>query len=216
MPKDAAKQKKGGTQNFYDRIAELHNIALKFNGYRLSLEKFLRSLDLDIDRTSTVLDAGCGTGIVTLGFYDAGYRPAKVIAFDLSAGALGVALEQFQKEKRVDADKVIPVQGNVLTLPFADNCFDLVFSCGVLEYVPLDDGLREMSRVLRPGGRLVFIPVKPSLVGTVLELLYKFKIHPIESVRATAKKYFKIIGRYKFPIAEPIAWSRAIFLLEKK
>ena len=86
----------------------------------------------------------------------------------------------------------------------------------MLEYVDLDDGLRESARVLKPGGKLVLLPVKPSLVGSVLEIIYNFKIHPLEDVRKISQRYFNIVGNHKFPIAEPIAWSKAIFLLEKK
>ncbi len=216
MPKKKSKPRKTKTQSFYDRIAEVHNFTLKINGYRSSVAKFLSSLDLEVNGESVVLDAGCGTGLVTLGFYDAGFKPARTVALDLSAGSLKLAMEKFSKDKKTRAKKIIGVQGNVLYLPFEDESFDLVFSCGVLEYVPLDDGLREMSRVLKPNGRLVFIPVKPSLVGSMLEFLYNFKIHPLESVKASAKQYFKIVGNYKFPSAEPIAWSKAIFVLEKK
>ena len=216
MARTAAKPRKTKTQNFYDRIAEVHNLTLKLNGYRASVAKFLSSLDLKIDRETAVLDAGCGTGLVTLGFYDAGFKPGKTVALDLSLASLNLAMEQFGKERKTRKKNIIGVQGNVLQLPFEDESFDLVFSCGVLEYVPLDEGLREMSRVLKSHGRLVFIPVKPSLVGSMLEFLYNFKIHPLESVKSSAKKYFKIVGNYSFPVAEPIAWSKAIFLLEKK
>jgi len=204
------------TQNFYDRIADVHNLALKINGYRQSVEKYLKSLDLRIDENSLVLDAGSGTGIVTLGFSGAGFRPRQTIALDLSYNSLKVAREEFEKDKKTDARRIAPVQGNVLHLPFADETFDLILSCGVLEYVPLDAGLREMARVLKTGARLVFIPVKPSLVGSVLEFLYKFKAHSLKNVRQTSQQYFKIIGNHKFPITEPIGWSKTIFLLEKK
>ncbi len=209
----AAKSK---TQSFYDRIADVHNIALKINGYRASVAKYFRSLDLRIDNESIVLDGGCGTGIVTLGFRDAGFKPKRTIAFDLSINSLKIAKEQFRKEKGINAKKISPVQGNILDLPFADDTFDLILSCGVLEYVPLEEGLREMARVLKPGGKLVFLPVKPSLVGSVLEFLYKFKIHPVRDVRKISQQYFDIVGNHKFPMSEPIGWSKSIFLLEKK
>lgn len=210
------KKKKDKTASFYDRIAEVHNLALKLNGYRDSVARFLRSLDLKIDAESMVLDAGSGTGIVTMALHKAGFRPKKTIAFDLSRNSLQLAIGQARKEKNVDAANIETVQGNVLSLPFADNSFDLVLSCGVLEYVPLDEGLRETARVLKYGGKLVLLPVKPSLVGSVLELLYNFKIHPLEDVRRISQRYFNIVGNYEFPIAEPIAWSKTIFLLEKK
>ena len=216
MPKGSQKRAEKKTQSFYDRIADVHNLALKVNGYRKSVAKYLRSLELKIDRESLVLDAGSGTGIVTLGFQDAGFRPRKTIAFDLSANSLKIAREQFEKEQKIDAENVVSVQGNVLELPFADGAFDLVLTCGVLEYVSLDAGLKELGRVLKPGGKLVFIPVKPSFVGSVLELLYNFKIHPLEDVKRISGRYFNIVGNHEFPTTEPIGWSKTICLLEKK
>ena len=214
MPRDTA-EKAEKTKDLYDRIADVQNLAMKINGYRRSVSKFLRGLDLAIGSESLVLDAGCGTGIVTLGFEDAGYRPKHVAALDLSHKSLSVARDEFRQRRRT-AKRVGPVQGNVLAMPFADNTFDLLLSCGVLEYVPLDAGLAEAARVMKPGAKLVFIPVKPSIVGAVLELLYNFKMHPLEAVRDAAEEHFEIIGNYDFPITEPIGWSKTIFLLQKK
>ena len=203
-------------KNFYDRIADVHNLALKLNGYKDSVAKFLKSLHLDVTPDTMVLDAGSGTGIVTLALHQAGFRPKKTIAFDLSRNSLKLAVEQARKEKKVDARNIEAVQGNVLSIPFADESFDIVLSCGVLEYVDLSDGLSEFARVLKPGGKLVLLPVKPSLVGSVLEIIYNFKIHPLKDVRKISQRFFNIVGEHDFPIAEPIAWSKAIFLLEKK
>jgi ubiquinone/menaquinone biosynthesis C-methylase UbiE len=130
----AAKTK---TQSFYDRIADVHNLALKVNGYRRSVAKYLKSLDLEIGPDSYVLDAGSGTGIVTLGFKDAGFKPKRSVAFDLSRNSLKIARDEFRREKKIDHTNIESVQGNVLSLPFGDETFDLVLSCGVLEYVPL-------------------------------------------------------------------------------
>lgn len=203
------------TQSFYDRIAEVQNLAMKVNGYRDSVAKYLRSLDLNLGPDSYVLDGGSGTGLVTLALHDAGYRPHKTIAFDISHNSLKVSREQFRKDRKIKAGRVNAVQGNILNLPFADRSFDLVLTCGVLEYVSLDDGLRELARVLKPKAKLVLIPVRPSVVSTVLELLYNFKTHPIRDVRKISQRYFSIVGNHKFPIHEPISWSKTIFLLEK-
>lgn len=204
------------TQNFYDRIAEVHNFALQVNGYRKSVAKYLRSIDLELNENSLVLDAGSGTGIVTAGFYDADFHPKKTIDLDLSFNSLQVSREEFLKDKKINSKNIAAVQGNVLSLPFADNTFDFVLTCGVLEYVPLDDGLKEMARVVKKGGRLVLIPVKPSIIGSVLEILYKFKAHPVEEYERISRKYFNIVSDYDFPITEPIGWSKMVFLLEKK
>lgn len=204
------------TQKFYDRIADVHNLAMKINGYRTSAAKYFRSLKLDVDSDTTVLDAGCGTGLATLAFYEAGYRPKETFALDLSFKSLEVAKEQFEENKNRAVRKVRPVQGNLLCLPFEDEKFDLVLTCGALEYVPLEKGLAELARVLKKGGVLVLIPVRQSLVGSMLEVLYNFKIHKVSEVRKAAAKHFQIVGNHKFPITEPIGWSKTIFLLQKK
>jgi ubiquinone/menaquinone biosynthesis C-methylase UbiE len=213
MARDAAVTRKK-TQSFYDRIADVHNFALKLNGYRRSVAKYLRSLDLEVGPDSVVLDAGSGTGIVTMSLLDSGFKPKQVVALDLSFNSLRVSREQFDKKKRYAPIDV--TQGNILTLPFDENTFDMVMTCGVLEYVNLDDGLKELSRVLKPSGKLVLLPVKAGIVGSMLEILYNFKIHPLNDVRRVSRQYFNIVGNHEFPINEPISWSKTIFLLEKK
>ncbi|MEZ5306126.1 MAG: class I SAM-dependent methyltransferase [Pyrinomonadaceae bacterium] len=204
------------TRKLYDRIADVHNVTLRMSGYRKSVAKYIRSLDLELGAEPMVLDAGCGTGILTLSLVSAGVQNATVVSLDLSMKSLEVAREQYQKDKFIEIDKTYPVQGDITRFPFADNTFDLLLTSGALEYVPLDNGLREMARVLKPGGHLVLIPVKPSVVGSVLEVLYKFKSHKIEDVKRVALRYFSIVGNYDFPPVEPIGWSKKIFLLEKK
>lgn len=204
------------TQTFYDSIADVHNLAMKINGYRSSVANYLQSLDLKLNEHSLVLDAGSGTGIVTLGFQTAGFRPKKTVALDLSFNSLDVSRDQFEKDEKADADNISLVQGNVTEMPFEDETFDLILTCGVLEYVSLEEGLEEFARVLKTGAKLVLIPVKPSLVGAVLEILYNFKIHSIEETQEIASRYFNIVGEHEFPITEPMGWSKMIFLLEKK
>jgi ubiquinone/menaquinone biosynthesis C-methylase UbiE len=204
------------TQTFYDSIADVHHLAMKVNGYRSSVANYLQSLDLQLNENSLVLDAGSGTGIVTLGFQTAGFRPKKCVALDLSFNSLDVSREQFERDEKADAENIALVQGNVVEMPFDEETFDLILTCGVLEYVALEDGLKEFARVLKTGAKLVLIPVKPSLVGAVLEILYNFKIHSIEETEEIAARYFKIVGEHEFPITEPMGWSKMIFLLEKK
>jgi ubiquinone/menaquinone biosynthesis C-methylase UbiE len=204
------------TQNFYDRIADVHNLLMRVNGYRSSVAKYLNSLDLKLNSDSLVLDAGSGTGIVSLGFYEAGFQPKKTIALDLSLKSLEVARQQFVKDDKTDSENICVVQGNVLKLPFANETFDLILTCGVLEYVSLEEGLEEFARVLKTGAKLIMIPVKPSFVGSVLEILYKFKTHSLIETKEIAARYFKVVGDYNFSITEPIGWSKMIFLLEKK
>ena len=199
MPRNGhERREKTKTQGLYDRIADVQNLAMKINGYRASVAKYLKSLDLDIGPDSLVLDAGCGTGLVTLAFQEAGYRPGRIEAVDLSFRSLTVARDEFSQRRHL-ARRCDTIQSNVLAMPFADDTFDLMLMCGVLEYTPLDAGLGEAARVLKKGAPLVFLPVKPSVVGSVLELLYNFKTHKKADVRAAAAKYFNVVGNYEFP-----------------
>ena len=210
------KVSKTKTQSFYDGVADVHNLFFKINGYRDSVAKYLRSLNLEISNESLVLDAGCGTGLVTLALNKAGYLPKRTVALDLSFKSLGVAKEQFQDDKITNEKNIDIVQGNLLSLPFPDESFDVVFTCGALEYVPLGEGLRELSRVLKPSGTLVLIPVRPSIIGSVLEILYNFKAHSMNEVKLTSQPYFHLVGDHNFPMTEPIGWSKKLFLLVKK
>lgn len=204
------------TKSFYDRIADVHNLVLRLNGYRSSVARFLKSIDLGIDEDSVVLDAGSGTGVITLGFQSAGLRPGQLVAVDLSKKSLEVARDQFRKDSECDAGRIAVAQSNILELPFAAETFDLVLTCGVLEYVPIVKGLKELARVMKPGSKLILIPVKPSFVGSVLEILYKFKTIKPEDILSASTEDFRLMGRYDFPLNEPISWSKTIMVLEKK
>jgi ubiquinone/menaquinone biosynthesis C-methylase UbiE len=96
-----------------------------------------------------VLDAGCGDGTYSL---NAAARGALVTGVDLSEAMLAVARER-------SAARGIAVnwkQGDVLALPFPDSSFDLAIAITLLCLVPDPRGaVRELSRVLVPGGRLV-------------------------------------------------------------
>jgi SAM-dependent methyltransferase len=101
----------------------------------------------------TLLDAGCGTGK----FLEC-CRPYRAYGFELSSEAL-----PFLRRRGL----ANVVQASVCRIPFADACFDVVVSLDVLYHVaaPGDlDGLREMSRVLKPGGLLLLnLPAYESL-----------------------------------------------------
>lgn len=206
----------GKTQKFYDRIADVHHVALRLNRYRQSVKRFINSLGLELEDGSHALDAGCGTGIQTLALGDSDLNLDRIVSLDLSGKSLKVARNHFRNDKKFDHDRVSLVQGNILGYPFPDEHFDFVLTCGALEYVPLRDGIEEMARIMKPGGKLVFIPVKPSVVGSVLEFLYQFKAIDMDDVHAIATRHFDIVSSHKFPRMDPIAWSKRVYLLEKK
>lgn len=106
-----------------------------------------------------VLDVGCGRGEVLLACAEAG---AEVAGIDYAEAAVRISRDT------VPAAEI--VQGDVTALPWPDASFDAVLSGDVIEHlVPADaDGmLREIHRVLRPGGRLVIHTAPNRLFLTV-------------------------------------------------
>jgi SAM-dependent methyltransferase len=104
-----------------------------------------------------VLEVGCGAAQGARWLVAAG---ARVAAFDVSMGQLLMA-------RRIDARSgvaVATVQADAQAIPFRDGAFDLVVSAfGAIPFVADSAGvMREIARVLRPGGRLVFSVTHPT------------------------------------------------------
>ncbi len=96
----------------------------------------------------TVLDAGCGTGLL-LRRLARRWPQAALTGLDLTPSMLGIAAARL-------GDRATLVHGSLLRLPFAAGSFDLLVTSSALHY--LDDpatALTEMRRVLTPDGRLV-------------------------------------------------------------
>jgi hypothetical protein len=93
------------------------------------------------------LEIGIGTGS-NLGVYPA---DTAIQGIDVSAPALSVAAERADREGRA----VVLVEGDAAALPFADASFDTVVATFVLCSVgDVEQSLREVRRVLRPGGTI--------------------------------------------------------------
>jgi ubiquinone/menaquinone biosynthesis C-methylase UbiE len=101
-------------------------------------------------RTMAVLDIGCGPGNITSGLarkVDHG----SIVGIDISAAVVEIAVaEQSHKASNLSFQV-----GDVYQLDFADEHFDVVYAHQVLQHLarPID-ALREMRRVMKPGGQL--------------------------------------------------------------
>jgi SAM-dependent methyltransferase len=112
---------------------------------------------LGVREGDSLLDLGCGFGRHA---FEAARRGARVIALDAGRDEVEGVAATFAA--MVEAGELDParvsagaVQGDALALPFADATFDHVICSEVLEHIPNDLGaMRELSRVLRPGGTM--------------------------------------------------------------
>ncbi len=209
-----ATKTKARAGSYYDRIARLYDLTFKVNGYGRSLDQYFATHPLPVTRGAKILDAGCGTGLLTLALLRAIRFPVSITALDLSQTSVVAARKSLYYSPGRKRD-VTFTQGNLLCLPFADESLDLIVTSGALEYVPLADGINELARVLAPGGHLLHLPIHPSLIGVFLEILFRFKSHPPREVKDKTERHFRIVHQYRFPRQQAIGWSKTAILAQK-
>jgi ubiquinone/menaquinone biosynthesis C-methylase UbiE len=108
-----------------------------------------------VGKGDTILDVGCGGGR-TVSKLAAIATEGKVYGVDYSEES--VAASKRINARRIDAGRVEIWQGSVSQLPFADGMFDLVTGVETHFWWPdLPGDMREVVRVLKPGGTLVLI-----------------------------------------------------------
>ncbi|MBQ7680176.1 MAG: methyltransferase domain-containing protein [Butyrivibrio sp.] len=95
-----------------------------------------------------ILEIGCGNGSLWMGHDDDMARCGRLVLTDLSEGMLSTA-----KAHLGERDNVSYMLADIQDIPFEDNSFDMVIANAMLYHVPdLDQGLREVRRVLKDGG----------------------------------------------------------------
>lgn len=119
---------------------------------RYARERFTTIAGTDGWPYRDALELGCGTGFFLLNLKSAGVIDTGHVT-DISAGMVDVAV---RNASRLGFD----VEGRVAdaeSIPYPDATFDLVVGHAVLHHLPdVEQALREVLRVLRPGGRFVF------------------------------------------------------------
>jgi demethylmenaquinone methyltransferase/2-methoxy-6-polyprenyl-1,4-benzoquinol methylase len=141
----------------FDRIAPRYDLLNRLLSLGTDLSWRRRALVLArLDEGARSLDVGTGTGDFALALLARSPRSATVTGVDISAGMLQVA-ERRAAQAGVGAryERLI---ASVESLPFPDGAFDVAVAGFVIRNVgDIPQGLREMRRVLRPGGRAVIL-----------------------------------------------------------
>lgn len=139
-------------RGFWDRYLQVYDGLNGLEGYRSALEEV--AARLDVGPGDLVLDAGSGTGNLSVALGDLG---ARVVGLDFSPTAL-------QMHRRKDPEAMLLRASLESALPFRSGTFDRVACLSVLFAISERGSrlaLREFRRVLRPGGRLIITSMKP-------------------------------------------------------
>jgi demethylmenaquinone methyltransferase / 2-methoxy-6-polyprenyl-1,4-benzoquinol methylase len=133
-----------GVRTMFDRIAPVYDVMNRAMSAGLDQRWRRLAAAAAVRPGDRVLDAACGTGDLALADACAGGR---VTGLDFS--------ERMLERARLKAPELEWVHGDVLALPFPDETFDAAtIGFGIRNVADLEAGLRELARVLRPGGRL--------------------------------------------------------------
>lgn len=157
--------KKEQVSEMFDRIAPRYDFMNRFLSAGIDLSwrrKAIRRFQKDAPRT--VLDVATGTGDMAI-LAARLLRPERIVGIDISEKMLEIGRKKVEKEEL--GTKIELVGGDGETINFPDHSFDgVMVAFGVRNFEHLEKGLREILRVLKPGGQLVVLEFsQPRLPG---------------------------------------------------
>jgi len=136
-------------RGMFDRIAPVYDVMNRV--MTAGLDRRWRRLAVSevVWPGDRVLDACCGTGDLAV---EAERRGGRVVGLDFS--------ERMLERARKKSGAIEWVRGDALALPFEDDAFDAAtVGFGVRNLADLEGGLRELARVLQPGGKLAVLEI---------------------------------------------------------
>jgi demethylmenaquinone methyltransferase/2-methoxy-6-polyprenyl-1,4-benzoquinol methylase len=154
--KDSGRTKKEQVADMFDKIAGKYDKMNRFLSARTDIgwrKKAIKKLKKD--NPQYILDVATGTADMAL-LACKELKPEQITGIDISDGMLDLGRKKIEKEQL--GDKIQLHRGDSETINFAENTFDAVMvAFGVRNFENLENGLAEMYRVLKPGGRLVVL-----------------------------------------------------------
>ena len=150
------------------------------HGTTMGCLQYIDELAAASDRPYSLIDAGCGTGILSMAAHRLGYSP--IFAFDYDPAAIHVSDENLTRTGIRDQVELAEGDVNTLTPPFQA---DLVVA-NILAPILLT-AAENLAKMVRPGGRLVLSGILTSQYDEVLERFVRLGFQDIE--RRTIKEW---------------------------
>lgn len=152
----------------------------------------------------SILEVGFGSGLTFLNLND---MYEEIHGLDLTCN-----VEEVRQVFATRGVHPILQNGDVLKMPYKDNQFDTVLLISILEHLKpreLEQAFREIERVLKPGGQMVYgVPVERPLMVLVFRLLgYNIREHHFSTekdVAQTAERFFKKVSVQPMKASLPV------------
>ena len=140
----------------FDQIAFRYDFLNRFLSGGIDVYWRKRAIrELKEVRPQLMLDVATGTADIAIMSWKY-LRPKKIIGIDISQGMLEIGREKIAK--LLLSNHIELKQGDSEAISFSENTFDAItVAFGVRNFQNLEQGLREMYRVLKPGGKLVIL-----------------------------------------------------------
>lgn len=153
---------------------------------------------------ATVVDVCCGTGDMTLALLR--LRPAHgkpVLALDFAEAMLARAREKFSS-REFSSRPATAIEADALHMPIADGSVDLVVTAfGFRNLANYEAGLREMHRVLRPGGELGILDFSEpeGLLGSLYQFYFRRILPRVGKILSGSAASYEYLPRsvHRFP-----------------
>jgi demethylmenaquinone methyltransferase/2-methoxy-6-polyprenyl-1,4-benzoquinol methylase len=179
-PYNSSEDKAHQVEHMFDNIAPSYdqlNHRLSWNIDRGWRKKAIRQLEPF--HPKQILDIATGTGDFAI-LAARTLNPEHLIGTDISEGMMEIGRKKTRKE---GLEQIITfAREDCMKLSFNDNSFDAVTSAfGIRNFADLDQGLREMWRVLRPGGHLSIVELTTPVTFPMKQLfsLYSHLVLPV-------------------------------------
>ncbi|HEX8331494.1 MAG TPA: bifunctional demethylmenaquinone methyltransferase/2-methoxy-6-polyprenyl-1,4-benzoquinol methylase UbiE, partial [Segetibacter sp.] len=193
---DSGLKKKQQVAQMFDKIAGRYDFLNRFLSVGIDVgwrKKAIR--ELQTLKPQSVLDVAPGTGDVAILTHKI-LKPNKIVGIDISEGMLELGRKKIERLHLNNNIELLA--GDSENIKFSENYFDAVtVAFGVRNFENLEQGLQEILRVLKPGGKLVVLEFSKPKQKVFKDLynLYMQNIAPaVVSVFSKNKKAYKYLN----------------------